>query len=282
MKFVFNPLTGQCEGIEREEDENVHTFATKEEVPLLQVFRNFFDRFVNTKESLLADVFNMSGNDSYSDLVALEKAIETFMTKKKIYDDEQLLNAIEMARLYQVESLNNEAFEEMYHRIESAIFRLMRKEHWDEVDTLQSSRICGHAIDFDTLEKFSERIISEARERESKDIELTTRMNMQLRLVRMRYGEVVEIVIHEKVSKLFQLNSKIINNICDEKNYPIFKIMNSIRDGMFHKDFKKIRKGIDDLRNLGKNDRADNFAEEVNSLFKINIEGRKKRRLKNV
>ena len=273
MKFVFNPLTGQCEGIEREEDENVHTFATKEEVPLLQVFRNFFDRFVNTKEALLADVFNMNGNDSYSDLVALEKAIETFMTKKKIYDDEQLLNAIEMARLYQVESLNNEAFEEMYHRIESAIFRLMRKENWDEVDTLQSSRICGHAIDFDTLEKFCERTIAEARKRESLDTELTARMHLQIRLIRLRYGEAFEIVVHEKVSELFKKNSEELRKIFSKTNYPVFKEVFLIREAMFVKDFQKIKKGIANLRNLDENGFANELVKGIENLFKVNLKG---------
>ena len=273
MKFIFSPITGQCIGIEREEDENVQSFAAKDDMPIYQAFRNLFDKFTNTKETLLADVFSMNGSDDFEELVSLQLAIEGLMIRLNLHDDEQLKNAIGMAELYQVENANETAFDKMYIKIESTIHRLMARDNWDEVDTLQASRISGHAINLDVLERFNNRIIAESRKREALNTELCTRMNMHMRLVRMRHREAYKMVDHEKVTELFRENSKEIRKLFKKTNYPVFKEAFLIREAMFDKDFTKMKEGVSILEKLGEHDIANAIAKEINHLFEINLGG---------
>ena len=281
----FNKFTGQFEGFDEQEQEEIKRrkksrkiirFLDKRQKALYQIFRDFFDVNANTKEKMLKDVFEMSGNEDIDDLITLRFALNGLIERLNLSKDKQLSNARWVVELYIGE---NEGHRDLtnYRTVVYVIDNLINKEFFDEVDLVTASIVCGHTLNFGLLVDFTDRILEEAIEKGSKSIQVTTHANALKRLTIIKYKELngkseFEFATLKEVSERFEFHLKALNKLCDENNYPVSRLVAAVREGIFNKNLDQIHQNILSLRELGEPKIATLLSQKADELLEIEID----------
>ena len=76
----------------------------------------------------------------------------------------------------------------------------------------------------------------------------------------------------EEISKEFKIHLKDLNDLCDKYNYPMFKAVTLVREGIFFGEQEKINEGLAQLRELDRNDMANNLIKTIKKLYSLTPE----------
>lgn len=275
----FNRFTGKyekCEDNEKKLDYEMNYNSrmkrtSTEKSKITNAIKQIFDVSNNTKEKLLEDLFSMNANDSSEEIITLYNATESFMERVDATKDEQLKIIKRVALLLLLENQNSDS-ESSYNIAEPAIYSLKTKEFWDSTDVKLSSLLIGHTIDFKSTKAFLEIIIKEARKNKDLDSELTSCINVMRRLViikhiELEYSPLEKDTTLEEVTQFFNFCLETANKILDENNFPVFKAISLLREGIFFEDDEKINNSLETLEKLGNEELFTMLRKEIDDIF---------------
>jgi len=224
---------------------------------------------INERVALLDEFINFQDTNNIAKIQKLKKKIQKFLKLSQI-SDIQLLDAVKVLNVW-VEDHEYNDFDQCHRIALPVVDRLAKLDYWDYYDVWLANYVVSFGIDYKATHEFAKKTLTALEEYKNNKRydgqKLNICLSVLLRLLRAKYFETnytnPDVDLSELAALFYDYFNQCIELCEKHEKYKLYKILASIRKGLFEQDYPAVEQG---LRNIKKS--APDFykitTEEVN------------------